>query len=74
MRSRRRRPASRTRPSAARLIGEAYLAFALENPHAYRIMFEIDAPIDESHPELGPQAERAARYITRGPRRWPARA
>ena len=24
-----------------------------------------------SHPELGPQAERAARYITRGPRRWP---
>ena len=29
-------------------------------------MFDIDAPIDESHPELGPQAERAARYITRG--------
>ena len=29
-------------------------------------MFEIDAPVDESHPELGPQAERAARYITRG--------
>ena len=49
-----------------RLTGEAYLAFALENPHAYRIMFEIDAPVDESHPELGPQSERAARYITRG--------
>ena len=49
-----------------RLTGEAYLAFALKNPHAYRIMFEIDAPVDESHPELGPQAERAARYITRG--------
>jgi len=29
-------------------------------------MFEIDAPIDETHPELGPQAERAARYITQG--------
>jgi AcrR family transcriptional regulator len=50
----------------ARLTGEAYLAFALKNPHAYRIMFEIDAPVDDKHPELGPQAERAARYITRG--------
>src|SRR5690349_6554357 len=49
-----------------RLTGEAYLAFALKNPHAYRIMFEIDAPVDEKHPELGPAAERAARYITRG--------
>ena len=29
-------------------------------------MFELDTPVDESHPELGPQAERAARYITRG--------
>jgi AcrR family transcriptional regulator len=52
--------------SRGRAIGEAYLAFALKNPHAYRIMFDIDAPIDERHPELGPQAERAARYITRG--------
>ncbi len=49
-----------------RAISEAYLAFALENPQAYRIMFDIDAPIDEAHPELGPAAERAALYITRG--------
>src|SRR6185369_15228330 len=49
-----------------RVTGEAYLAFALKNPHAYRIMFEIDAPIDDSHPDLGPQSDRAARYITRG--------
>jgi hypothetical protein len=27
-------------------------------------MFDIEAPIDENHPELGPQAERAARFIT----------
>ena len=45
---------------------EAYLAFALKNPHAYRIMFDLEAPIDEKHPELGPQAARAARYITSG--------
>jgi len=49
-----------------RRTSEAYLAFALKNPHAYRIMFDIDAPLDEKHPELGPAAERAARYITRG--------
>src|SRR5262252_9993970 len=52
-------PAERGRRSS-----EAYLNFALKNPHAYRIMFDIDAPIDEKHPELGPQAERAALYIT----------
>jgi AcrR family transcriptional regulator len=49
-----------------RLTSQAYLAFALKNPHAYRIMFEIEAPVDEKHPELGPAAEHAARYITRG--------
>jgi AcrR family transcriptional regulator len=49
-----------------RLTGEAYLAFALKNPHAYRIMFEIDAPVDDKHPELGPASDRAARFITRG--------
>ena len=48
-----------------RLTSEAYLAFALDNPHAYRIMFDINAPIDDSHPDLGPQADRAAKYITR---------
>jgi len=48
----------------ARRVGEAYLKFALKNPHAYRIMFDIDAPLDESHPDLGPQARRAATYIT----------
>src|SRR5689334_7268820 len=49
-----------------RAISEAYVGFALKNPHAYRIMFDIDAPVDESHPELGPAAQRAAQYITRG--------
>ena len=48
-----------------RRVGEAYHRFALENWHAYRIMFDIDAPLDESHPDLGKQAHRAALYITR---------
>jgi len=59
--------ASQKDPSQrGRAMSEAYLGFALKNPHAYRIMFDLEAPIDEKHPELGPQAERAARYITRG--------
>jgi AcrR family transcriptional regulator len=49
-----------------RRTSEAYINFALKNPHAYRIMFDIDAPLDESHPELGPASERAARFITGG--------
>ena len=48
----------------ARRVGEAYHRFALKNWHAYRIMFDIDAPLDESHPDLGRQAHRAALYIT----------
>jgi AcrR family transcriptional regulator len=55
-----------------RAVIEAYLDFALKNPHAYRIMFDIDAPIDETHPELGPAAERAARFITIGAERMAA--
>lgn len=48
----------------ARRVGEAYFRFAMKNPHAYRIMFDIDVPIDDKHPDLGPQADRAATYIT----------
>ena len=54
-------PAERGRRSI-----EAYFSFALKNPHAYRIMFDIDAPIDDTHPELAAAADHAARYITRG--------
>ena len=51
--------------SRARRVGEAYFRFAMKNPHAYRIMFDIDVPIDDRHTDLGPQADRAATYITR---------
>ncbi len=49
----------------ARLVGEAYLRFAFENPHAYRIMFDIDQPIDGSHADLAREAARARGFITR---------
>src|SRR5258706_10722970 len=47
----------------AQRVGEAYHQFAMKNPHAYRIMFDIDVPIDDSHPDLGPQADPAAKHI-----------
>jgi AcrR family transcriptional regulator len=46
-------------------VGEAYLKFALTNPHAYRIMFEIDQPVDGSHADLAREATRARQFITR---------
>ena len=47
-----------------RRVGGAYMRFAAEHPHAYRIMFEIDQPIDDSNQELARESERAHRFIT----------
>ncbi|TAJ83285.1 TetR/AcrR family transcriptional regulator [Reyranella sp.] len=49
----------------ARRVGEAYLRFAADDPHAYRIMFEIDQPVDKEHPDLAREAHRARGFITR---------
>ena len=38
-------------------IGRAYLRFARDEPHAYRVAFELDQPDTEAYPEL--QRERA---------------
>ena len=35
-----------------RAMGRAYAAFARDEPHAYRIMFEMNRPEDAEHPEL----------------------
>lgn len=48
----------------ARLVGGAYLRFAEEHPHAYRIMFEIDQPISDEHPELLRESLRARTFVT----------
>jgi AcrR family transcriptional regulator len=49
----------------ARRVGDAYLRFADQHPHAYRIMFEIDQPIGEEHPDLLRESKRARSFITR---------
>lgn len=52
--------ARETRDPGQRLhaLGEAYLRFALEEPHAYRIMFELEARTS-GFPELEKQGRRA---------------
>ena len=47
-----------------RRVGGAYMRFAAEHPHAYRIMFEIDQPIDGSNADLARESDRAHRLIT----------
>ena len=40
-------------------LGSAYLRFAQDEPHAYRIMFELSQPDEDRYPELAAQALRA---------------
>jgi AcrR family transcriptional regulator len=49
----------------ARAVGRAYLDFALQNPNAYRLMFDLDPPDEAKHPELRRAARRAGETVTR---------
>jgi AcrR family transcriptional regulator len=49
----------------SRRVGRAYVAFALQNPSAYRIMFDLNVPEGMDHPQLKTQSARARRFITR---------
>ncbi len=42
-----------------RRLSKAYFGFALDEPDAYRIMFELRQPDPEDHPELAEQSRRA---------------
>jgi AcrR family transcriptional regulator len=46
-----------------RALARTYVRFALENPEAYRIMFELRQDSDHDHPELLAQGERAWRPL-----------
>ena len=70
----RRRPPAKDPAERGRRTAEAYLAFALKNPHAYRIMFDIDAPIDEKHAELDPPPSAPPATSPASPSRWRKRA
>lgn len=49
----------------ARAVGRAYVDFALQNPNAYRLMFDMSPPDEAKHRELRRAGERAAETITR---------
>jgi AcrR family transcriptional regulator len=41
----------------------AYLHFALKEPHAYRIMFELSQPDDAAYPELAEAVDRSRHFM-----------
>ena len=41
----------------------AYLKFAMEEPHAYRIMFELSQPDDAAYPDLAAAVERSRLFL-----------
>jgi AcrR family transcriptional regulator len=49
----------------ARAVGRAYLDFALTNPNAYRLMFDLSPPDEAKHPELRRAGKRAGETVTR---------
>ena len=40
-------------------VGEAYLNFAFEHPHSYKLMFDLNQPHETDYPELMAAAHRA---------------
>jgi AcrR family transcriptional regulator len=49
----------------ARAVGRAYLDFALQNPNAYRLMFDMSPPDEARHLDLRRAGARAGETITR---------
>ena len=45
-------------------VGEAYVTFALEHPHAYKLMFDLNQPHVEKYPELVTAGKRARATLT----------
>ena len=45
-------------------VGEAYVTFALEHPHSYKLMFDFNQPHAEKYPELVAAGRRAQKTMT----------
>ena len=45
------------------VLSDAYVLFALDEPHAYRLMFDVAQPDDAAHPELAAASQRAWRLL-----------
>jgi AcrR family transcriptional regulator len=51
--------------SRAREVGRAYLAFALDNPNLYRLMFDMTAATEARNSALAAASARAGQTVTR---------
>jgi AcrR family transcriptional regulator len=40
-------------------VGEAYVSFALDHPHTYKLMFDLNQPLEGDYPELTAAGQRA---------------
>lgn len=45
-------------------VGDAYVAFAFEHPHTYKLMFDLQQPNDDAYPELVEAGRRAHEMMT----------
>ncbi|MDB5498008.1 MAG: transcriptional regulator, TetR family [Phenylobacterium sp.] len=45
-------------------VGEAYVTFALDHPHSYKLMFDFNQPHVEKYPELMAAGRRAQKTMT----------
>ncbi len=45
-------------------VGEAYVGFALGQPNAYRLMFDLTQPGEENYPDLARAGDRARKTMT----------
>ncbi len=54
-----------TAPEKASEVYRAYLRFAFEHPHAYKLMFDLSQPTEHDYPELVRAGERARATMRR---------
>lgn len=54
------RAAGKSARAKAAAVGDAYVRFAFDNPHTYKLMFDLNQPVgDTGYPELQAAGERA---------------
>ncbi len=50
---------ARSARAKAAAVGDAYVRFAFEHPHTYKLMFDLNQPIGDDHPDLVEAGRRA---------------
>jgi len=53
------REGAKSARAKAAAVGDAYVRFAFEHPHTYKLMFDLNQPMDDSYPDLVEAGRRA---------------